>query len=158
MWGADLHGNETKASGKQSTSELEQALAAARAAAEAAARENAAAQAELGQLALRSAALEEKASQLDEELKERTSDLQVKSPGMLQPLHIIKRIVWSLPHMISVFMAKQAALSKAPATHSMQANPACWSVTQAQLQMPWFWSSLCCKSYSLDPCSPSARL
>lgn len=63
--------------GEQSTTELEQALHAARAAAEAAARENAAAQAELGHLALRSAALEEKASQLDEELKERTSDLQV---------------------------------------------------------------------------------
>ena len=74
--------------GEQSTSELEQALQAARAAAEAAARENAVAHAELGHLARRSAALEEKASELDEELKERTSDLQVTClMPALQPFH-----------------------------------------------------------------------
>ncbi|KAK9821368.1 hypothetical protein WJX74_004644 [Apatococcus lobatus] len=63
-------------SSTQNPNKMEQALQAARAAADVAATENAAAQAEIGRLALRSAALEEKASQLDEQLKDRTAELQ----------------------------------------------------------------------------------
>ncbi len=57
---------------------MEPALEAATAAAELASQEKAAAEAELGQVALRSAALEEKASQLEEDLAERTAALQVR--------------------------------------------------------------------------------
>ena len=67
----------------QPSSELQAAFEAATAAAEQATRDNAASQQELAQISLRCAAFEEKAAQLDEELHERNSALQVSTVSEL---------------------------------------------------------------------------